>query len=92
MVTIIISVHPNCSERTQAIKDKVIEYLGKRMIVNPDDNCPHVVRVNEEIPFPDRKVLAEIAREIEASTTLLAISHDGDNSPVADTYVNLLVG
>jgi len=92
MVTIIISVHPNCSESVQTIKDKIVEYLGKRMIANPDDGCPHIVRVNEEIPFPDRKMLSEIAREIEASTTLLAISHDGDNCPTADTYVSLLVG
>jgi len=92
MVTIIISVHPSCSENVSTIKDKIVEYLGKRMVANPDDNCPHIIRINEEIPFPDRKVLSEIAKEVEASTNLLAISHDGDNCPIADTYVSLLVG
>lgn len=92
MVTIVIAVHPTYSEAIQVIKNRIIEYLGKRMILNPDDNCPHVVRVNAEIPFPDRECLAEIAREVEASATLLAISYDGDSCPVADTYINLIVG
>lgn len=90
MTTIVISTHPSCSENVQAVKNAIVEYLGKRMVYNSDD-CPHIVRVSEEIQFPDRKVLAEIAREIEASTTLLAISHDGDVCPTADSYVSLVL-
>ena len=88
MVTLLIVLHPNVApEKASEIKKAMVEYLGTRMCLNPDSTAPHILCVNDEIPFADQNILKSMAKDIEGSAIIVHINHDNDCNPLSSGYI-----